>query len=947
MKRTVSSILAMLTVLASMVMILPQTVSAESLYVKKIVSVVYDDSSSMFDGGLKNWAYASYAMQAFCGLLNSEDQLFVTYMSDVGSNNDNHSIDSYSPDSLSLDDKSIQGSIDSIRENYNSYGTPYNAVDIAMKKLQSVNDPDPNTQYWLVVITDGQFFDSNLVIDEKTGQAVSNADKNELNRMFTTFAEKTMPNGTHPLTNFFYIGHVFDSIADNPFVPDANTDLNIEVTQSNSGEEIMTAMREIANRVSGRSELSVDDITLLDDKKTVRVTSDVPLLNIAVLSQKTEAKVVGASLGGESALEIKRAVNFKYPEFRDRLTDDTLVGSGFLIGNGGNSISSGTYDIVFDREVSLEDFVIMFEPAIEVRPIISVNGQVLDDLSKLNELEAGDKLSVTYKIFEVGTDNEIDFDLLPDGTSCEITVTEDGKLTESAEGADAELKDYELKELATELEISVEIDGFNPITFYRLFTPAPKPVITYTVEAGFGSAERSVNIKDIAQNTDMTVVFTVFANGTAITDPAEVQALSPAVTAEPTGNSGTVTYSGDGKIVFTPNSATMSTDPSYDVTVTCTVEGVSASETYTVLISDYKVIPEDGVQAVCKTDFYGNDKGVSFYITKDDVRLDKSEIEAEGAYTALLSDPSYLSMKTELLNDGTIVCTPFAEEDYKINAGTWWIYWTHYIFDLPAGDLTVTLSHPYGSAESVLPVNNAPLNFVLLNVVLPMAIELAAAAFLIYWFIVVAFVKPRFKDNAVIYYGTITRVNDVHAVSRLKKKRLKDFNSLRWRWSPSPKPRECKIASSIVVVPGNGAQILCKQDRDWYTGNAKIATGGGGMVFFDNDGSSPEDLTARMKNGLVNIEEIVYDPDMTGNLISFKNHMALGNDPLKDVKMKVGSVMHQITGMNSKIYYIIPSKAGGIKKVGNTVHIESGTIFCYTADTVSRNTAKSKKSKKK
>ena len=46
----------------------PMYASAQSLYVRKIVSVVYDDSGSMItDDSGKNWAYASYAMQAFCG----------------------------------------------------------------------------------------------------------------------------------------------------------------------------------------------------------------------------------------------------------------------------------------------------------------------------------------------------------------------------------------------------------------------------------------------------------------------------------------------------------------------------------------------------------------------------------------------------------------------------------------------------------------------------------------------------------------------------------------------------------------------------------------------------------------------------------------------------------------------------------------------------------------
>ena len=77
MKKLLSTLLAIIIVL-SVMLSLPISVSAESLYIRKIVSVVYDDSGSM-DGN--KWAYANYAMQSFCGMLNSDDQLFITYMS--------------------------------------------------------------------------------------------------------------------------------------------------------------------------------------------------------------------------------------------------------------------------------------------------------------------------------------------------------------------------------------------------------------------------------------------------------------------------------------------------------------------------------------------------------------------------------------------------------------------------------------------------------------------------------------------------------------------------------------------------------------------------------------------------------------------------------------------------------------------------------------------------
>ena len=79
-KRIVSLLTAALLICGIVFGVAASVVFAESLYVRKIVSVVYDDSASM---GGQDWAYANYAMQTFCGMMNSEDQLFITYMSGV------------------------------------------------------------------------------------------------------------------------------------------------------------------------------------------------------------------------------------------------------------------------------------------------------------------------------------------------------------------------------------------------------------------------------------------------------------------------------------------------------------------------------------------------------------------------------------------------------------------------------------------------------------------------------------------------------------------------------------------------------------------------------------------------------------------------------------------------------------------------------------------------
>ena len=74
---------------------------------KKIISVVYDDSGSMAG---ERWTYANYSLQTLTSLLNTQDELYVTYMSDPSD-----------AKKISLTD--IQDSVDKIRDKEDSQYT--------------------------------------------------------------------------------------------------------------------------------------------------------------------------------------------------------------------------------------------------------------------------------------------------------------------------------------------------------------------------------------------------------------------------------------------------------------------------------------------------------------------------------------------------------------------------------------------------------------------------------------------------------------------------------------------------------------------------------------------------------------------------------------------------------------------------------------------------------
>ena len=867
MKKLLSTLLAIILVL-SVMLSLTISVSAESLYIRKIVSVVYDDSGSM-DGN--KWAYANYAMQTFCGMLNSEDQLFITYMSHSQQNTN------YNPEKIDLSAGGIQNSVDSIRKHTDSGSTPYSAVETAYNKLKSVNDSNPNTQYWLVVITDGAFDECNSMSNDKK--------KSFLNENFKDYTESVMPNGTNPQVTFLGIGDVVS--------PDEDQSKGIFTYSASNASGIIGAMSDMADRISGRTRLQKNDIKKIDDK-TIQASSSIPLLNIAVFAQGSQAKITKAVYSNETSIPISRNVSLSYPGYSD------LFGGAFLLGDSKNVIGSGTYNITFDKNIDLDDVIILFEPALEMRMTITVNGKEISDYSELDNVMENDKVSVSCKIYEMGTDTEVDPSLMPPGTKFEITISEDGKVVEQTTGKDMLLSDYVLKNIDTEITAAVIIEGFNPIDYSAKFTPTKYvPKVVYSITSDYGSDVKSVKFDNIATNKDLSICFTVYADGVVITDPNAVKALNPMISVSPQGNDGTTTYSNDGKIVFVPNKASLTTsnNGSFDVEVKCTLsDGTSAYEVYTVLISTYQVVPVDPGKSIKKTELFDNQVSVSFYITKDGVKLDKDTVEK---HISVLLNEEYASLKTNVVvaTDGTITITPYSEERHTLTFWNWWTNWAYY-FGLESKDITITLNHAFGSANSVIDITDADAKYLILNVYLPLILEILLLAAIIAY-IVRYFTKERFASNGVLYVGSISRNKGTAGTHRLEllEVHLKQFNKFKNLWNPF---KELTVsANGVNITAAKGNRILCNEDFPWYS-----------------DGIRPKARTIRIDS-----------PKDVVNYCQEKDELVIHE--IKTVR--VMDEQNRMISQDDSVYYFARADITYVK-VGTkqTEVIDSAVAFCYS-----------------
>lgn len=805
MKKTIAFITSVFIIISMFIVEMPMVVKADSLYIRKIVSVVYDDSGSMKDDN--KWSYANYAMQTFSGMLNSEDRLYISYMSEAYKKPD------YEPEEIDLSSDRIQQSIESIKI-HDGYGqTPYSAVQAAYNKLLTTPDSNPNTQYWLVVLTDGDFNDAIIKNPEQP---------DELSEFFEEYVSEPMPNGSNAQVTYFAIG---DGATRVP----SQEDKGIHTFSCAKDSEIIQTMSDIADRISGRTRLDISEITEIDDK-TIQFSSSISLLNIAVLAQKTDAKIDSATYSNEVAIPISRKAELSFQEFDGRQYPD-LNGSAYLLGDTQNIIGAGTYKIVFDKPVDKDNIVVLVEPALEVRMTVRLDGKELSDLSELSGASEGNKITVSCDLYEMNTDHKIEPSLLPQNTVYNIYVYEGDVETVHRSGTAPELKDYALKNIQTKIKASVQIENFNPIEYTKKFTPkAYVPPDVYTIKGGYVGGVKSVKYDNIAQNKTLKLCFTVSVNGEVISDPKVIRDLNPEITVSPEGNSGEIKIEDDGTITFLPNKAEIVVDDSghFDVAVTCVIDnGVSraeASETYTVLVSDYEVIPRGANGSIRKNEFYNNKIGVSFIITKDGKQLEMAQIEKDVA-VSLNDEYKNMNINLTIDHDGTIHCVPSSEEQREYNFLSWWSNWWYY-FSLPGGDMTVTLSHSYGTADQVIDVIPADIGYIIGWVVAPLLTEIILLV-LVVSYIVRYITKPRFASGAAIYIGNLRYDSESgkHTIVSFKRIELKKFNKFRYLWNPfkllTVGPENSDLTISISALKNN--KISCNSSFPWYIADELIS----------------------------------------------------------------------------------------------------------------------------
>lgn len=340
------------------------------------IYVVYDDSGSMKKDD--RWVYANYAMQNLVSMLNKEDKIFLTKMSDY--KNEFKNTKEINLNNLEKELLDIEKSL-----KHPSKITPYSSVEYAIQSMKQKFYR--NESNWLIVITDGEFED---------GEALGLSRIEEIKKSIEDLMEKT---ATRPV--FLVIGsdsNEIENIKNQEGIALWKDVLGEgdypKIITSQGKEDIINKVEEVAFLITAKSGKDSNATLEIKDNK-IKFFAPIPLKRIIVLEQTTENNPINRikNIKNEKELDFEKQytsnMSFKNIKLKSFITpiktnDKTSINGETIIEfdrNIENKIKL-VYEAnaKFQVEIYDENNEIIDERFIEdfARKKIKIKGQLLD-----------------------------------------------------------------------------------------------------------------------------------------------------------------------------------------------------------------------------------------------------------------------------------------------------------------------------------------------------------------------------------------------------------------------------------------------------------------------------------------------------------------------------------------------------------------------------------------
>lgn len=356
MRRVLSCLLCAVMTLLAVGIIDVKAAPASDKTIKKVVSIVYDDSGSMNNKN-GDWEYASYSLQNLIALLNANDELGVVKMSAP-------------TQTINYDLTTNQNRANEIKsvEKWKPIGknTPFSAVETAINWLKAKKSNYADSQsveYWLLVITDGSFqgYPANMKVYLNDLKASMGSSKYE--------------------GIFLAIGNNVPQYVKN----DWNNVTGHHVISAANSNAIVNAMAEVSGMIFGQGRGSAAvTISSVNSGKGISFSSSFPLKkfiiyqqNQAVNIESIQAKGVKVETVGDFSAVKPGQGTITSRTIHCETTDGSFMPAGQITVNFASNINTAN-----------SNFKIVTVSAVEVNfKVLDKAGKEISDLKKSNLVE--------------------------------------------------------------------------------------------------------------------------------------------------------------------------------------------------------------------------------------------------------------------------------------------------------------------------------------------------------------------------------------------------------------------------------------------------------------------------------------------------------------------------------------------------------------------------------
>ncbi len=368
-------------------------------YTQKVVAVIFDNSGSM------RWEderipSAKYSMGLLMSLLDERDQMRIIPMNECPTDEDGN----VKGIEIDLSTSKREEELDKVFEEYNDILAPIgdvtpkdsmaNAISIlekeyGLKDEEHLIESEVDKEYWLVILTDG-LFEDNPEVGEQAQYIIEAIEKYPtLHPVYVSFGSDAPD-----LTSRPELGHF-------PFL---TTHCKVPV-KSDSDNNLVSVMQEIANQITGRYPLGDTQYTVSDNTVTIDLTQ-IPfsVSSVSVIAQNCGATV--KSVKYDNPIMEGKAPDVKLDKVCTIKPDAAL---GLLEGCSFKTVTDrhlfgGTLTYEFSGPVVIDQLSIFAEPVLDINTYIEGNvngapGKV--DAQYINEnMGKGDKIRVKYEVVE-------------------------------------------------------------------------------------------------------------------------------------------------------------------------------------------------------------------------------------------------------------------------------------------------------------------------------------------------------------------------------------------------------------------------------------------------------------------------------------------------------------------------------------------------------------------